>query len=151
MFVGAWYLGLLENEKVLALCLGIAVCLSTMQIGFRWGRYHESWDRFLWKNQKAIFASGYSGKRRALIYLLAFSASNLLFKALFLITFFVQLWLLDLFFPTQLGASFFLFLLIPSAISGLASHLMSKRAEAWGEVKLNELCDFSFLFDDAQD
>jgi hypothetical protein len=140
--------GWLEGESTFAFCLGLSVGLSFMQIGFNWGQYQSLWFRFFMQNRDTIFKHGYSTKGRALIFLVALAVSKALRVALAFTFLFGQLALLDFLFPDRwsIGLSF-ISLLAVCFISGFAAHILSRRVEVWGEAKLSELSDYSYIFD----
>lgn len=148
----AIFVGLLENESTLAFCFGLVVGLSFMQLGFKWGQHQDLWFRFFLKHRSIIFEHGYSGKGQALMFLVALVASKMLRLVLSLSFLFALLALSDFFFPGHWGFGVFMLeLLLFTFVSAAVAHGLSKRAEAWGEAKLFQLRDYSYVFDADQE
>lgn len=153
-FLFSFFMGWLEVESTFAFAFffGLAVGLSFMQIGFNWGQYQSLWIRFFLQNRDTIFEHGYNSERRSLIFLVALVASKMLRVIFAFILLFTQLALLDFLFPRSWGFGFLILeLLVVTAISGFAAQAFSRRVSAWGDAKLNELSDYSYVFDADQE
>jgi len=143
--------GWLEDPSSFAFCLGLAVGLSLMQFGFIWGQYRDLWFRFFMENRDVIFKHGYDSKRRVFTYLVAFAAAKILYWALALGMAFPLLMFSDLF-PRHWGFGFSLiYLLIVFSASAFTARFLSRRGEAWGKAKLNQLTDYSYVFGESLD
>lgn len=152
IFFAAIFVGLLENESTFAFCFGLVVGLSFMQLGFNWGQHQDLWFRFFLKHRTVIFEHGYSSKGQALIFLVALVVAKMFRLVLSLSFLLALLALSDFFFPGHWRSGVWILeLLVFTSVSAAAAHALSKRAETWGEEKLFELRDYSYVFDAGQE
>jgi len=126
--------------------LGFAIGLSFMQAGYKWGQYRERWWRFFMENRTAIFnsASGnHPTKKIALTYLLAVFAKSA-FIPIALIVAMIAMYALD---ATLRTIAFPLALAISCVTGGITSAVLTSKLSKWGERKVNQLTDFSHVFE----
>ena len=144
-------LGWFEDTSSFAFCLGFTVGLSFMQFGIRWGQYQDMYLRFFQENRTVILEHGYYSKNRALEYLVAYAAAKMLYWVLALGMALSLLMILD-HFPRHWGFGFALiYLCIVFSVSALVAHFLTRRVEAWGKAKLNQLTDYSYVFGESPD